>query len=802
MHRTTGRSDEAADADAGIYVFDLLGAIRLWAPDGSDVTPLGRKARGLLAYLALNMGIAVPRERLMALLWSERGEEQARASLRQCLYDLRPLATGDRPPLEIDRHHVALTAGRIETDVMQFETLVAGTDVPRLTAELDRLTRPLAEDLVDMDPAFDEWLAIERIRFEDRQIGELSSVVDRALAMQDAGPARDLAMALARRHPADEAVARLAMMASHACGQRDAIRRIYQRLEAALQRELDEVPSPETAQCLDRLMKRPLPIAAPAIAETGTDEPPMTVSTAPRRPAARWGMFASGAALVILAAAGVLWLRKPLPPAIPGELILVRSLQVPPNDPAAQALRQGLAASLARAVVGKDATLRIVDDRPDEDSARRAQFVLDGEAQTGGNELRATVSLHSTRSSEILWSGNFSGQAAEADALRQQAATQIGNALTCAFGARYRTGAPLADETIRLYLSACEAIAHSDPETVHKLLQRVIAAAPDFSRAWSDLATSSSYSAMDLDGPEAEAMQREARAQADHALELDPHNGRAYYARALSYTGLDHWLERVAVLRAGLAVEPDSPDLADAMADDLGAVGRQHEALGYARRSAALDPLSVARTASLVFRLAFDNRVREAQAVLTDADVRWPHDESLWGARLSLAARYGDPGVALAMLREPHPPGWMSEAHIKMWEQVMRAVQAPTEGNVEVAVATIRDRTKIADRSGDIILMQQFAVLGRLDDAFALADRHGGTIPDGETVWFRNYMAPFRADPRFMPLAYRQGLVDIWVKTGVWPDFCVEKTVPYDCKEEARRLMGENRRTENLSVDR
>jgi hypothetical protein len=98
----------------------------------------------------------------------------------------------------------------------------------------------------------------------------------------------------------------------------------------------------------------------------------------------------------------------------------------------------------------------------------------------------------------------------------------------------------------------------------------------------------------------------------------------------------------------------------------------------------------------------------------------------------------------------------------------------------------------------------QLAFIGRLDDAFALAARDPGHMPAPEEDWmsFRSYMAPFRADPRFMPLAYRQGLVDIWVKTGKWPDFCVEKTVPYDCEAEARRLMATERRTENFPGDR
>jgi DNA-binding SARP family transcriptional activator len=71
-----------------------------------------------------------------------------------------------------------------------------------------RLRAPDGGDLTPpgRDHAFDEWLAIERSRFEDRQ------------------------------------AAQLAMTASHACGQRDAIRRVHHQLEATLRRDLGRHP--------------------------------------------------------------------------------------------------------------------------------------------------------------------------------------------------------------------------------------------------------------------------------------------------------------------------------------------------------------------------------------------------------------------------------------------------------------------------------------------------------------------------------------------------------------------------------
>ncbi|MCX7631121.1 MAG: hypothetical protein N2038_12850, partial [Geminicoccaceae bacterium] len=75
--------------DAGRWRLRLLGRMRLQAPEGSDRTPRGRRTRGLLAVLALADRAAATRERLAGLLWPDRSEEQARASLRQALRELR-----------------------------------------------------------------------------------------------------------------------------------------------------------------------------------------------------------------------------------------------------------------------------------------------------------------------------------------------------------------------------------------------------------------------------------------------------------------------------------------------------------------------------------------------------------------------------------------------------------------------------------------------------------------------------------------------------------------------------------------
>jgi hypothetical protein len=55
-------------------------------------------------------------------------------------------------------------------------------------------------------------------------------------------------------------------------------------------------------------------------------------------------------------------------------------------------------------------------------------------------------------------------------------------------------------------------------------------------------------------------------------------------------------------------------------------------------------------------------------------------------------------------------------------------------------------------------------------------------------VLFGEHMRPLRADPSFIRLANRLGLVAAWDKSGTWPDFCSDVRLPYDCRAEARKL--------------
>lgn len=233
----------------------LSGPLRLEDPDGRDVTPPGRKGRALVAYLALARDGRASRERLRGLLWTDRGEDQARSSLRQELAELGALHHGPEPCLGADRESVRLHLERIEIDLRALE---AGHDLPLVRlVELWR-GEPL-EGLGELRCAFDGWLAGERARWRETALARIA----RHLASLAAAERELAARALLAIDPAHELAHLTLIEGALARGDASAARRRYESCREALARELDLEPSAATRALLEARLARPSGAARP-----------------------------------------------------------------------------------------------------------------------------------------------------------------------------------------------------------------------------------------------------------------------------------------------------------------------------------------------------------------------------------------------------------------------------------------------------------------------------------------------------------------------------------------------------------
>lgn len=219
---------------------------------GGAVAIRSRKATALIAYLAVSPGQTISRDRATGLLWGDRGEEQARASLRQALTELRATTLGVAGALRVDRREIALVPGLVETQIEELAGLATAGGLAQLTPAVERADgRPLA-DLDGIDNDFNAWLLVER----ERKIGQLRTLLldqIQSVRPDEVGYGRPLIAALQRIDPADEVAARAGLELDSLAGDLAGLHRRYRALERILKEEYDTIPSSQTQDLFRRL---------------------------------------------------------------------------------------------------------------------------------------------------------------------------------------------------------------------------------------------------------------------------------------------------------------------------------------------------------------------------------------------------------------------------------------------------------------------------------------------------------------------------------------------------------------------
>jgi DNA-binding SARP family transcriptional activator len=762
------------------YCIRLFGPFAVIAADGRELTPRGRKACAVLSYAVLCAPKSVRRERLIGLLWGDRGEEQARASLRQALHELRPLSNGKAPLLLVDRANIRIDPSRFESDLEELRLLAASGDADGVASLLDDSRDELLLGLLGVTTEFDEWLLAERAQYRDERRAIATKLGRAALAAGDAESARRLARLMLATDPFDEAAARLAMEACAAAGDIGDARRVFARLETVLRRDLDVAPSPTTLAVHDRLREPdPPPPSDPHGAHAAFPELAPASAPAAKR---RLHLPAVALAAVLLTGLVVSYWNDAAGRA-DKHMLLIEQLHAPTGDRAGLLLWQSLSNDLTRMVVGSDTALTFADQNTPPKARAAADYVVTGETQTNDGQLHAALRLISGRDRTILWSGEFSGPADKIDALRQRMAVRIADVLVCALGARSKRPTDIDPATLRLFLAGCENW-HTDWAQAKTFFGQVVARRPDFAQArgmYAEALNLSAGTTSSLRPEDRIALRRQARAEALTALQQDPHIGAAYQALAATTGGLEHWPQREAILRKGIAADPQAGELETALTVTLGNVGRTRESIEHAERASALDPFAPVYASNLAEIYAYNGRVSDADRLLEQANQYWPDEYYTSWTRFEVAARVGDAAQAKAMLDNPaRNPGYRPQ-YAGLWRRFLDARIDRSTATIDQAARAMLAAEPQLSVHGRIEILQHLVQLGKIDDAFTVAMRIPPVSPEWGFLWFRDYMAPFRADPRFLRFARKQGLLPLWSRTNRWPDFCRETGLRYRC---------------------
>jgi TolB-like protein/DNA-binding SARP family transcriptional activator len=234
----------------------LFGGFEARSAQDQPVEIAAQKERALLAVLAVAPGMSQSRDKLASLLWSDRGDRQARDSLKHAVAGLRQLLKPGPSPIMADRQTVRLDPAEVSADVPEFERLIAeGT--PTALEQATALYRGEFLDGIGVrDSAFEEWLLVERQRLRQSAEAALTRLMTQALTEG----ARDRAAAAARRllalDPLRESAGRTLMRILAEQGEGAQALRLYEALRDRLHAELGVKPEPETIRLHEDIRSR------------------------------------------------------------------------------------------------------------------------------------------------------------------------------------------------------------------------------------------------------------------------------------------------------------------------------------------------------------------------------------------------------------------------------------------------------------------------------------------------------------------------------------------------------------------
>ncbi|MGD9965612.1 MAG: adenylate/guanylate cyclase domain-containing protein [Hyphomonadaceae bacterium] len=465
------------------------------------------------------------------------------------------------------------------------------------------------------------------------------------------------------------------------------------------------------------------------------------------------------------------------------------------DDPGLAGFAAGLADRIVGVMSGHDLKVaahtlsREESDRVAAASRDGAAFVLDGSVRRDGADLLVSARLVDANTKQSLWSNEYRRVAEEGNYFQEQISAEVARVLRCALVSRRIRAGPIDDATLSIFLRACDRAAASDSaESRYEAARQVTERAPRFSGGWSLRAMSAAEMSFWTEGQAAESFRAEVRSAAARARELDANNGESYLAE-LELVSWRDWRARQAILDQALRAEPELASVHLAQGELLASLGRHREALASYRRAAALDPLSSENWSASIPLLSAVGSQAQADEMRERFFRVWPNSPGGWYNRFFNASHNGNPAEALRMLdaMESAPVRFEQRAR-ELWGDYLRAQQSGDRNRIRHAALAMLELTR-GRQFNPFSIAAVLAEAGELDASFAMLQEIYQSPRMGTDAIFNTPYAELRREPRFMIIARDAGLIQYWRETGRWPDFCADRDLPYNCEQEAARIL-------------
>jgi TolB-like protein len=445
-------------------------------------------------------------------------------------------------------------------------------------------------------------------------------------------------------------------------------------------------------------------------------------------------------------------------------------------------------------VIGRTSSFQFRgSDKPKAAAALGASHVLDGSIRRAGNRVRIAAHLTEAVSQTTLWSDKYDRDLEDIFAVQDEISQAIADALDAAFFPEaVQKVDPLAYD---LYLRGKQF--ETNPETIQKnieLLEAAVKLEPKLADGWGALAVQRHYARVSVPWSERPPLDTRIAECAKHCLALDPDNVNAISAELYQLQPFGDYLGHHAKVDRIAQIGQNSPDALARLCFYFEQVGRTQEAYEMAARAVALDPLSPLANALHAQSLWRSGEYDKGCAELARIADIWPDNHHI---------------LANLILAQTHARNWTEVDRLTDSARLARYPLREHSGIVEMTAVfrdpTAENRKKLFDSLShsiklaghvDAQLFARLAELDFVDEAYALlgfaklGPSGGPTDALGSNAYrtialFPAAYSKLRADPRFVKLCARLGLVEYWLATQNWPD-CAE-TVPYDFKAECEK---------------
>jgi TolB-like protein len=548
--------------------FQLFGPPYFETSAGEPIAIRSRKGVGLLACLALAHGKPVSRDRLCALLWSDRQTPQARASLRQLLLDLRHDfdRVGDVFEIAGDGA-ISCDELAVQSDIADFDRFRQADD--RMTLErIFALRRgQFIDGLSPADSVFADWIEDNR-RALDAQWCEATARLLRVLEREgDYRRGLEIAGQVLAVDPLCELAHQSVIRAHLAMNNRSFALRHYQEFREKLDRDLGAEPDSLTQQII-RDASAPQPMRAISVATPA----PLALARKPK------------ASIAVL----------------PFDLLSQRADDLHFSEGLTEDLRSGLSRFADLAVFTQASVREHVQPGRERPRPLDADYLIRGSVRRAGQRLRISASLVHAADGTMLWSEHFDRELTDIFALQDDIVHRIVAVLATRiqeFEIAKTLQKPAIDyQAYDLFLKARFLQKGNNQEGIlaaRPLLREAILREPSFASAYATLSIGYVTEYESDWSPDYAAARQEALTIARQAVAIDPTNSNAHSALAMTefYCNRDF---DAAKAHADLALtqNPNDQFTICLLGFALTCNGQVAEAQSYSAESFMLNPLA------------------------------------------------------------------------------------------------------------------------------------------------------------------------------------------------------------------